>query len=64
MDVKTAAPLFCAGVTAFHGVQDCELQPGQWMVIVGCGGLGHMGVQYAKSVIRFQCHIGSEADLV
>ncbi|KAH7119019.1 chaperonin 10-like protein [Dendryphion nanum] len=50
LDVKTAAPLFCAGVTAFHGVQDCELQPGQWMVIVGCGGLGHMGIQYAKAM--------------
>lgn len=48
LDVVEAAPLFCAGVTAFHGVEDCELQPGQWMAIIGCGGLGHLGIQYAK----------------
>ncbi|KAF2739505.1 GroES-like protein [Polyplosphaeria fusca] len=50
MDVKLAAPLFCAGVTAFHGISDCELKPGQWMAIIGCGGLGHLGVQYAKAM--------------
>lgn len=48
IDVKTAAPLFCAGVTAYHGVDDCGLKPGQWMAIIGCGGLGHLGIQYAK----------------
>jgi propanol-preferring alcohol dehydrogenase len=50
IDLSTAAPLFCAGVTAFHGVEDCELQPGQWMAIIGTGGLGHLGVQYAKAM--------------
>ncbi|KAF2424496.1 GroES-like protein [Tothia fuscella] len=49
IDVKEAAPLFCAGVTSYHGVDDCELEPGEWMAIVGCGGLGHLGVQYAKA---------------
>lgn len=50
MDTVSAAPLFCAGVTAFHGVEDCHLQPGQWMAIIGTGGLGHLGVQYAKAM--------------
>ncbi|PSN64270.1 alcohol dehydrogenase [Corynespora cassiicola Philippines] len=50
LDVKTAAPLFCAGVTAFHGIEDCGLEPGQWMAIIGCGGLGHLGIQYAKAM--------------
>ena len=50
LDPKTAAPLFCAGVTAFHGIQDCELEPGQWVGVIGCGGLGHLGVQYAKAM--------------
>jgi D-arabinose 1-dehydrogenase-like Zn-dependent alcohol dehydrogenase len=50
VDVAEAAPLFCAGVTAYHGVEDCELQPGQWMAVIGCGGLGHLGVQYAKAM--------------
>jgi len=50
LDTAEAAPLFCAGVTAYHGVEDCELEPGQWMAIIGCGGLGHLGVQYAKAM--------------
>ncbi|KAF2661712.1 GroES-like protein [Lophiostoma macrostomum CBS 122681] len=50
LDPKSAAPLFCAGVTAYHGVEDCGLEPGQWMAIIGCGGLGHLGVQYAKAM--------------
>lgn len=35
-------PLFCVGVNAFHGVDDCHLKPGQLAAIVGCGSLGHM----------------------
>jgi D-arabinose 1-dehydrogenase-like Zn-dependent alcohol dehydrogenase len=42
VDVTEAAPLFCAGVTAFHGVEDCECEAGDWMAIIGCGGLGHL----------------------
>lgn len=49
-DIYSAAPLFCGGVTAFHAVEECELKPGQWMVIVGAGGLGQMAVQYAKAM--------------
>ena len=49
LDVKTAAPLFCAGITAFHGVEDCELKPAQWIAIIGCGGLGHL-----VSVVEYQ----------
>ena len=48
LDPVEAAPLFCAGVTSYHGVDDCELKPGQWMAVIGVGGLGHLGVQYAK----------------
>ncbi|KIW06044.1 uncharacterized protein PV09_03220 [Verruconis gallopava] len=50
IDISTAGPLFCAGVTAFHGVEDCGLKPGQWMAIIGTGGLGHLGIQYAKAM--------------
>lgn len=50
LDVAEAAPLFCAGVTSYHGVEDCGLQPGQWIAVIGCGGLGHLGVQYAKAM--------------
>ncbi|KAF2639918.1 GroES-like protein [Massarina eburnea CBS 473.64] len=50
LDVKTAAPLFCAGVTAYHAIEDCNLEPGQWVAVIGCGGLGHLGIQYAKAM--------------
>jgi D-arabinose 1-dehydrogenase-like Zn-dependent alcohol dehydrogenase len=42
IDVREAAPLFCAGVTSYHGVDDCDLNEGEWMAIIGCGGLGHL----------------------
>ncbi|KAF2099270.1 alcohol dehydrogenase [Rhizodiscina lignyota] len=48
--VRVASPLFCAGVTAFHCVESCGLDPGQWLVIVGCGGLGQLAIQYAKAM--------------
>ncbi|KAL6707559.1 hypothetical protein ACN47E_003908 [Coniothyrium glycines] len=50
LDPNSAAPLFCAGVTAYHGIADCELSSGSWMAIIGCGGLGHLGIQYAKAM--------------
>ncbi|KAH7091096.1 chaperonin 10-like protein [Paraphoma chrysanthemicola] len=50
LDPKSSAPLFCAGVTAYHGIADCELPAGSWLAVVGCGGLGHMGIQYAKAM--------------
>ncbi|KAI8626844.1 alcohol dehydrogenase [Xylariaceae sp. FL1651] len=50
LDIKRAAPLFCAGITAFHAVDSCELQPGQWLAVVGCGGLGQYATQYAKAM--------------
>ncbi|KAM5352824.1 hypothetical protein ACJ41O_005546 [Fusarium nematophilum] len=50
MDLDTSAPLFCAGVTAYHAVRGCDLKEGQWIAIVGCGGLGHLAVQYAKAM--------------
>ncbi|PGH23259.1 hypothetical protein AJ80_02675 [Polytolypa hystricis UAMH7299] len=50
MDVCESAPLFCAGITAWHGVHAAKIEKGQWMAIIGCGGLGHLGIQYAKAL--------------
>ncbi|KAI1124993.1 hypothetical protein F5Y10DRAFT_268533 [Nemania abortiva] len=50
IDVRRASPLFCAGITAFNCIDSCELQPGQWLAVVGCGGLGQYGIQYAKAM--------------
>jgi len=43
-----AAPLMCAGVTAYGGVMKADLAPGKVCVIIGCGGLGQYGIQLAK----------------
>lgn len=50
MDLTKAAPIFCAGITAFHAVDSCELKPDQWLAVVGCGGLGQLATQYAKKM--------------
>ncbi|MBA1248636.1 alcohol dehydrogenase AdhP [Pseudomonas luteola] len=44
------APVLCAGVTVYKGLKMTEAKPGQWVVISGIGGLGHMAVQYAKAM--------------
>jgi D-arabinose 1-dehydrogenase-like Zn-dependent alcohol dehydrogenase len=44
------SPLFCAGITAFHAVDKCRLEAGQWLAIVGCGGLGQLAIRYAKAM--------------
>ncbi|KAJ5722733.1 hypothetical protein N7488_000768 [Penicillium malachiteum] len=48
---EDAAPILCAGTTAYRALRLADLRPGQWVGIVGCGGgLGHLAVQYAKAL--------------
>ncbi|KAK3679196.1 hypothetical protein LTR78_000757 [Recurvomyces mirabilis] len=49
MDVKTASPVFCAGITAFHAVDSSELNEGDWLAVVGAGGLGQLATQIGKA---------------
>ncbi|MFJ6415307.1 alcohol dehydrogenase AdhP [Paeniglutamicibacter sp. NPDC091659] len=44
------APVLCAGVTVYKGLKQTEVKPGQWVVISGIGGLGHIAVQYAVAM--------------
>lgn len=44
------APILCAGVTVYKGLKMTDTRPGNWVVISGVGGLGHMAVQYAKAM--------------
>ena len=44
------APILCAGVTVYKGLKMTDTKPGNWVVISGIGGLGHMAVQYAKAM--------------
>ena len=43
-----AAPLLCAGVTAYGAILKADLGPGKICAIFGCGGLGQYGIQLAK----------------
>lgn len=43
-----AAPLLCAGITTFNALRNSEAQPGDLVVVQGVGGLGHLGIQYAR----------------
>lgn len=45
-----AAPLFCAGVTTYKALKVADVKPGQWVAIVGAGGLGHLAIQYAVAM--------------
>lgn len=45
-----AAPILCAGVTTYKGLKETETRPGEWVVISGVGGLGHVAIQYATAM--------------
>ena len=45
-----AAPILCAGVTTYKGLKMTEARAGEWIVISGAGGLGHVAIQYAKAM--------------
>lgn len=45
-----AAPILCAGVTTYKGLKSTNARPGQWVVISGVGGLGHVAIQYARAM--------------
>ena len=45
-----AAPILCAGVTTYKGLKETQTRPGEWVVISGAGGLGHVAIQYAKAM--------------
>ena len=55
-DLVTMAPILGAGVTTYRGLKETEAKPGDWVVISGIGGLGHVAVQYAKAM---GFHIGA-----
>ena len=42
-----AAPLMCAGVTTFNCLRNSGARPGDLVAVLGLGGLGHLGVQFA-----------------
>ncbi|MFM0599086.1 alcohol dehydrogenase AdhP [Streptococcus suis] len=55
LDPAQASSITCAGVTCYKAIKEAHLEPGQWIVIYGAGGLGNLAVQYAKKV--FNAHV-------
>jgi D-arabinose 1-dehydrogenase-like Zn-dependent alcohol dehydrogenase len=45
-----AAPLMCAGITTFNALRKSGAGPGDVVAVLGLGGLGHLGVQYAAKM--------------
>ncbi|HUN31326.1 MAG TPA: alcohol dehydrogenase catalytic domain-containing protein, partial [Trebonia sp.] len=45
-----AAPMGCAGVTAFNALRRSAADPGDLVAVIGLGGLGHLGVQFASKL--------------
>ena len=54
---RDAAPLICAGVTSYKGIKETQARPGEWLVVSGVGGLGHLAVQYAKAMGLHVCAV-------
>ena len=52
VDPAAAAPVLCAGVTVYKGLKMTDTQPGEWVLVSGIGGLGHLAVQYAVAMGR------------
>ena len=54
---REAAPLICAGITSYKGIKETQARPGEWVVVSGVGGLGHLAIQYAKAMGLFVCAV-------
>jgi uncharacterized zinc-type alcohol dehydrogenase-like protein len=50
LDLKAVAPLLCAGITTYSPLRHWKVGKGQKVGIIGLGGLGHMGVKFAKAL--------------
>ena len=66
LNLAAAAPLLCAGITTYSPMRHWKVGTGQKIGIVGLGGLGHMGVKFAKAfgahVVLFTTSPGKVAD--
>jgi D-arabinose 1-dehydrogenase-like Zn-dependent alcohol dehydrogenase len=53
LSATEAAPLLCAGITTFNALRHSGAGPGDLVGVLGIGGLGHLGVQFA---VKMGCH--------
>ena len=50
LDLKAVGPLLCAGITTYSPLRHWGVGPGQKVGVIGLGGLGHMGIKFAKAL--------------
>ncbi len=50
LDPKTAGPLLCAGITTYSPLKHWKIGPSHKVAVVGLGGLGHLGLKFAKAL--------------
>ncbi len=50
LDLKATAPLLCAGITTYSPLRHWKVGQGQKVGVIGLGGLGHMGIKFAKAM--------------
>ncbi|WP_027328328.1 NAD(P)-dependent alcohol dehydrogenase [Marinimicrobium agarilyticum] len=50
LDPASASPLLCAGITTYSPLKHYGVKPGDKVGVIGMGGLGHMGVKFAKAL--------------
>lgn len=50
LDIKSAAPILCAGITTYSPLRHYGVKAGHKVGVIGMGGLGHMGVKFAKAL--------------
>ncbi|MEJ1963081.1 MAG: NAD(P)-dependent alcohol dehydrogenase [Gammaproteobacteria bacterium] len=62
LDLKGAAPLLCAGITTYSPLRHWKVGPGQKVGVIGLGGLGHMGVKFARALGAHVVMITTSAD--
>ena len=66
LDIKSAAPLLCAGITMYSPLRHWQVGKGSKIAVVGLGGLGHMGLKFGKAfgadVTLFTRTPGKEAE--
>jgi D-arabinose 1-dehydrogenase-like Zn-dependent alcohol dehydrogenase len=57
-----AAPLLCAGITVYNALRNSGARAGDLVAVQGIGGLGHLGIQYARQMGFHTVAIGRGAD--
>jgi uncharacterized zinc-type alcohol dehydrogenase-like protein len=49
LDMKSAGPLFCGGITVFNPLVQYDIKPTDKVAVIGIGGLGHLGLQFLNA---------------